>query len=146
DPLHQLFGGQPKTGLTHEQLQQLVLLTGQPKGGAVGGELKGSPVQGQVPHRQPVGGNIVPPTSQGPHPGGELPHGEGLGEIIVGTGIQTADTVWDLPPGGEQKDGGVYAVLPQGGEDLQPIYAGHHQVQHQTVIQAGQPVVQGVPP
>src|SRR6266545_3732435 len=65
----------------------------------------------------------------GPHPGDQLPRGERLGQVVIGTHGQ-ADQLVDLVAlGGEHDDVGV-AEGPDPPADLDPVDAGQHQVQH----------------
>ncbi len=66
-------------------------------------------------------------------PGQQLPHGEGLGDIVVRAQLQAQDLVGLLLPGGEHQNGGGAALLPDGSADVKAIALGQHQVQQNQI-------------
>src|SRR3546814_9211898 len=57
---------------------------------------------------------------------------EGLGQVVVGAGLEAGDAVLGLAHGGQQQD--RHGAFPaQGFRELQAGLAGHHDVEHQQV-------------
>ena len=75
------------------------------------------------------------PAEPRPHPRHQLLHAEGLGHVIVRPGVQAANTLFLLHPGGEHDHRHVRrALLPsQAPADLYPVGPGHHAVEQDEV-------------
>ena len=77
------------------------------------------------------GGPIFDPAQQSFDPGDKLHHAEGLGDVVVGTGLQTDDLVIFTALGGEHDHrraaGG--GTLPQLAQHLQAVLFGQHDIQ-----------------
>ena len=71
----------------------------------------------------------------GPDSGHQLLGAERLGQVIVGTGIQTGDAV-RLGRAGRQHDHGDLALPPHQPQQLETVQARHHHVQEQQVVPA----------
>ena len=74
---------------------------------------------------------------QGPDPGQQLVEGEGLGQVVVGAGVEAGDPVGHLVAGGEHEHRRAVAPLPQQAADGQPVDPRHHHVEHDQVRLAG---------
>ena len=71
-----------------------------------------------------------------PDAGHQLPGGEGLDHIVVGTALEARQLVVLLAAGGQDDDGGVDATgahLPQAGH---AVHEGHHQIEDDQIITA----------
>ena len=88
---------------------------------------------GAVRRRGSRGGRHGGAADVGLHPGDDLPHGEGLGDIVVRPGLEPADLVVLLLPGGEQQDGHIVPVLAQGLAHVEADHFGQHDVQQDQV-------------
>jgi hypothetical protein len=83
---------------------------------------------------------------RGADAGDELRHLEGLGDVVVGAGLEPDDDVDRVGPGGEHHD-----RHRRGGADrpahLEPVEAGQHHVEHDRVrplgAEAGEALVAG---
>jgi hypothetical protein len=58
---------------------------------------------------------------------------EGLGQVVVGTGVEAGHPVGGLHPGGEHEDRCPVAVGTQDTTDAEPVDAGHHHVDDERV-------------
>ena len=80
-----------------------------------------------------IGGLRAPVAAQGGADSGrQLVHAERLGQVIVRAFIERLHLLPLLGAGGQDEDGHV-APGPQAAADLQPVHAGHHQVQDDQV-------------
>ena len=61
--------------------------------------------------------------------GEQLREGEGLGEVVVGAGVQAGHLVVDLVAGGEQQDRGGRPRGAHAAQHLEAVHAGQHDVQ-----------------
>jgi hypothetical protein len=73
------------------------------------------------------------PTGQGPYAGQKFGEGEGLGEVVVGAGVEPLHAVLDLGAGGQHEYGHAYIGRPQPLDDLDPVEVREHPVDHQQV-------------
>ena len=75
------------------------------------------------------------PPEDGPHPRRELPGGEGLGQIVVGSHLQPQDAVRLGGPGGEHDHRDARPGLRpfEEPEDLEAVGPGKHQVEDHEV-------------
>ena len=64
-----------------------------------------------------------PMAQPGLHPGQELRHGEGLGEVVVRAQLQAHHAVHHLAAGREHEDGGRDAALPQVAAHVEAVAA-----------------------
>ena len=86
-------------------------------------------------------GVIADPPQGDPKPGQQLLHGEGLGEIVIGAGVQGGDLVAVLAAGGDDNDG----QIAPGADFLNEgdaVHIGQAQVQQDHVGAVGQGVHQ----
>ena len=74
------------------------------------------------------------PAQHGTDPGKEFAHGKRFCQVVVRTGIESADPVIHLCLCRQEDDRGLVAALPQFLEGCQPILAGHHDIEDHTVI------------
>ena len=74
-------------------------------------------------------------TSQdGAKAGAEFTGGERLGQVIVGTEIESGDAVFERIAGGKDEDGQTSATEAEAAKNFQPIEAGKHEVEHEGVV------------
>ena len=67
---------------------------------------------------------------------------EGFGQVVVGAHFQTDDAVDLVALGGEHDDGDLVLLATQPPADRQAILAGHHQVEHDQIVEfAGERLV-----
>ena len=66
-------------------------------------------------------------------PGHQLPHGEGLGDVVVRPDLQALDLVRLLLPGGEDDDGHAAALLPENAAHIKADHLRQHHVQQHDV-------------
>jgi hypothetical protein len=62
----------------------------------------------------------------------ELARLEGLGQIVVGAGLEAGDAVLRLAHGGEQQDGHA-VLLAERARQFEAAFAGHHDVEHEEI-------------
>lgn len=137
DFFQEAFRGDQAPGIGHEQLHHLKLLVGQPEGAGGGGEDKGCPVQGDVSQlEQGVRLNRLG-SGHGPDTGQQLPGVEGLGEIIVGPGIQPQHLVVNFGFGGEKQHGNPASPAAQLTEHRDTVFYGHHDIQNHPIVVVG---------
>ena len=118
--------------------QQLIFPRGQFQRLAVPEDLMAVRVDGEVPcHRHGCGrsgGGVHSRAADvGSHPGDQLPHGEGLGNVIIGADLKTGHLVGLLLPCGEDDDGHVVALLPEGAAHVEADHLRQHHVQQDQV-------------
>ena len=92
--------------------------------------------------RVPVGGGRAagPTAAQDrAHPGGQLGRGEGLHHVVVGAELEAEHPVGLAAPGGDQDDGHV-ARAADGGQDVEAVLGGEHDVEDD---QVGRPCLTG---
>ncbi len=121
-----------------EHLQQGELRTGQLDLPAAPGHLTGRQVHPQIGEAQRLAllgrsagrRRVRAAAQQRTDPGEQFVQLEGLDEVVVGTGIQTRDTVADRVTGGEHQDRHPHPARPQPAGGGQPVHTGHQDVQH----------------
>ena len=69
----------------------------------------------------------------GAHAGQQLGQAEGLGDVVVGTRIQTDDEIGVLAAGGEHEDGGGQTLSAHLTGDIEPVDIGQAEIQHDDV-------------
>ena len=142
DLAHQLVAGDDPAGVAHQHPQQVELL---------GGELQllvahPGPVRLDVdPHA--VGGGLLgrlggAAPQQGPDPGEQFGEPEGLGDVVVGAGVEADDGVHLVGAGGQHEDRHAVALGAQPAADLEAVHAGQAEVEHDQVDAALQPGVE----
>lgn len=92
-------------------------------------------------HRRLIG---LAAAQHGPHTAQQLVGVEGLGQIVVGPGVEAGDAVVLLALGRQHHDGGLAALGTQPLQHLYAVHLGHHHVQYHAVIPAGGGVFIGV--
>ena len=75
---------------------------------------------------------------QGPDPGEQFGEPEGLGDVVVGAGVQADDGVHLVGAGGQHQDREGVALGAQPAGHLQAVHAGQPQVEHDQVDGAQQ--------
>ena len=131
-------------GILHEQGHHLVGLPDQAHGAVSAAQLVGAFVERQVLKADDVRHVGVPPAEHGAYPRQQLLRVEGLGEVVVRTGVQAGHPVLDGVPGSQKQARGFQALCPQVPQHLYTVHPGHHPVQNDTVIGFGLRVAQRV--
>ena len=149
DPGQQQLAGHGLAGVAEEELQKLALPLGEGAGGAGAPEGAELGVQLQVPHRKAPGAlPLDGAAGEGADACQQLLGGEGLGQVVVGPGVQAVHAVGYAVQGGDHQDGGGEPLFPQPGHHADPIQPGQHPVQQNEVIGVlegeVEPVVPGV--
>ena len=113
---------------------QLILPLGQVQGLAVLADCHSLGIYGDTTQLQPFSrwGGLDSHTDAadiGLDPGQQLPHGEGLGDVVVGAQLQAKHLIRLLLPGGEHDDRGGPALSLQAAAHLEPVHLRQHQVQ-----------------
>ena len=72
-------------------------------------------------------------TQKRANPGQQLRQTEGLGDIVVGAGVESDHQVDLVCPGGEDQDRNLAAVCPDASADLEPINVRKAEVKHNHV-------------
>ena len=124
-----------------QKRQQLILPLGQVNGLPRPEHLVAVRVDGQVPchghgavrRRGSGGGRHGRAADVRLHPGNDLPHGKGLGDIVVRPDFQTPDLVVLLLPGGEEEDGHAVPLPAQGLAHVEADHLRQHDVQQNQV-------------
>ena len=87
------------------------------------------------PH--PVGGRLGAvggaAAQQGPDPGQQFGQPEGLGDVVVGAGVQADHGVHLVGAGGQHQDREAVALGAQPAAHLQAVHAGQTEVEHHQV-------------
>ena len=82
------------------------------------------------------------PPQQRPHPRHQLPHTEGLGQVVVGATVEPEHFVHFVAPGGKHQDGrvGITRITANRAAQRHAVQAGQHQVEHDQLegLAAGQ--------
>lgn len=73
------------------------------------------------------------PSKEGADPGEKLVEAEGFDQVVIGTGVETFDAVFDATLGGEHEDGEGDVEAAEFGADGIAIEAGHHDVEEEEV-------------
>ena len=68
-----------------------------------------------------------------PHPGEQLGEAEGLGDVVVGAGVEADHDVGLFAAGGEHDDRQALVACPQGPADGQPVEVGQGEVEEHEV-------------
>jgi hypothetical protein len=89
--------------MAKEELEQLVFAGSQVNWPLAAGHRATLRIQGDVADAEDLVARD-PPSKLGPHSGKELGEVERLGDIVVGTEFQPADSVGDIAAGGEHDD------------------------------------------
>lgn len=65
----------------------------------------------------------------GSEPGVKFGEGEGLDEVVIGSGVESGDSIFDGVAGGEHEDGGCIAHVAEGLADLDPVFDWDHEIE-----------------
>ena len=91
-----------------------------------------------------VGPSSVRRRKQRPNPGDELLESEGLGQVVIRSGIQAEDLVLDRRPNREKQNRRLDFFLAELSEDLQPVLSGEADVQDDQIVHPVQGHGQGL--
>ena len=120
-------------GVAHQQLEQLELGLGELDLVVAPPHPTRSRIDPEVAHPQDVvglgAGAEVGSPEQGPQARQQLVEIEGLGQVVVGPGVEPGDPVGGLGAGGEHQDRRAVVLEPQDATHRQPIDGRHHHVE-----------------
>ena len=133
-------------GILHQHLQNLKFLAAEGLDLLAIAKLIGGAVQGNLPHRKQIRQVGILPAQHGPYPGQQFHGGKRLGQIVVGPRVQALHPLGNLGAGGEEQRRRGDSPCAQRLQNLQPVQAGHHDIQYNTVVFPGEAIVQGVVP
>ena len=123
-----------------QTVQQLKFQVGEPHRGVKPDRLKPFRHQGEAAVAEDFavlagGRGVLAASQQGLDPHHQLLQVEGLGQVVVGAGVEAAHLVFDAAQGGEHQDrdlGGAL-IAAQALAKGEPIHPGQHQVQQDQV-------------
>jgi len=99
---------------------------------------------GEFADRQLVVVAVAGPTAEGAHARQQLLEGEGLGQVVVGAGVQTAHAIRYGVARREHQYWRAQPLSPQLAGNLDAVHLGQHHVEHHQVMRAafgaGQPL------
>jgi hypothetical protein len=104
----------------------------------------GSDVEGKVADAEEDGAGFAASAGEGLEAGDDFAHGEGFGDVIVGTCVEAFDALIDFAAGGEEEDGGTVAALAEGSDGGEAVDAWEHDVHDDGVEGAGADEFDGV--
>ena len=121
--------------------QQLIFAGGEVHGLAVPEHLTAVGVDGQISHDRHgrggcggrCGGVHAGTADVGLHPRDQLPHGEGLGDVIVCADLQPQHLVRFLLAGGQDDHGDVVSLFPEGAAHVKADHLRQHHIQQDDV-------------
>ena len=116
-------------GPAHELLEDGELLGRQGDRRVAPAHVPGGRVEEEVADGQHGGPGAERAPGQRPQPGEEFSELEGLGEVVVGPGVEAKDPVVDPVAGRQQQHRGPPALGPQGAADLEAVGLGDHGVE-----------------
>ena len=128
--------GEDPAGMLHQEFQQPVLGRAEMQRAAVAGDAVRVLVHRQVVEGQhAAAGDAAGPPQQRADAGQQPVHGEGLGDVVVGAGVEGADAVLLLGPGGHHDDRQVAGRRPAAelAADLEARKLRQHPVQQHQV-------------
>ena len=120
--------------VARQGLEELVLLGGEPHLRSIPLDLVGPGVEREGADPQHRGPRLRPDPQQRPDPGRELPERDGLGDVVVGTDIETRHHVVGRVQRGEHEDGDLASLRAQVSADLQPRPLREHEVQEDQLV------------
>lgn len=109
--------------------------------GALGGALGN--VEGEIGQAEKDRTGLAAATGDGADAGDDLGHGKRFGEVVIGSGIESADALVDIAPGGEQEDGGGVAHVAELADGGESVAAGEHDVHDDGVVGLGADALNG---
>jgi hypothetical protein len=122
----------------HQELEQGVFLGGEADGPAGARHRVAAGIQGEIGHLHHLGAQTLGPPQQGAQAGQQLFEVEGLGEVIVGAGIEPGHAVVHRGAGGEHEDGRAETGGAQFAADgVAVLHRQHHVQNHQVVLVHG---------
>ena len=137
DLVQQLAAAVYALGVAHEVAEQFELHGPQLEHLALVADLVGGTIHPQLPHLQHLPqAERVAPAQHGADARQQLLHRKGLGNVVIGPGIQTGDFVRLIAAGREHQDGhllGARLAAPMPGQLQATFAARQHPVQHDQV-------------
>ena len=100
----------------------------------------------EVGEAEHLAGILGPAAQEGPQPGQQLGQGEGLDQVVVGSGVEALDPVVDGVAGGEHEHRGVVVGRPQAPAHVEPVDGGQADVEDHRVGRADGDLLQGLGP
>src|SRR5581483_9859779 len=134
DVLEDASPGEHLARVAHELLEEGELLGGEEDLLPVPGDQALHRVEGEVAHLEDHRALARVPAGDGPEAGEELGEGEGLGEVVVGAGVEAGHPIVDGIPGRQHHHGRPPALLAQAPAHLEPVGTGDHGVEHDGVV------------
>jgi hypothetical protein len=125
DGAQELLTVEQSLGLAHERLQQLELREGQRDGATVDRDLAAAPVEHdrtRAEHLHAEGARTGPPQHRA-DAAAKLGDAEGLGDVVVGAGLQSQHRIGLAVAGGEHDDGHEVATPAQRAAHLEAVWA-----------------------
>ena len=98
----------------------------------------GGGVEGEIGAAEDGGAGDIAAAGDGADAGEEDVEGEGLGEVVVGAGVEAGDDVEVGVAGGEHQDGRAVARLAEAFGDGEAVEAGEHDVEDDDVEGVGE--------
>ena len=112
-------------------------------------DLTGDRVEGEVLERHHFGIGVQigrGATQKCTQPGKQLFQSEGLGQVVVRSGIEAGDSLADRIAGGEHEDGQVVAGTTKTTAHFESVESRHHDVEHDGVWPVGEDLLECVEP
>src|SRR5258708_3472336 len=124
--------------MAHEVLEECELLGCQVDATLATLHLAGLEVEAELADDQAVAdtGRRLSPR-QGADPGQQLGEGEGLGQVVVGAGVQPRDPVLDRGPGGQHQDRRLDSLGANLAANLESVHPRQHHVPDDQVVVPG---------
>ena len=121
--IHKLFH---KAGFTDRQTD-----------GIAAGEFGFGSIQRQILQCDDIGTVLSVASGHGADSGEQLAHGKGLGQVIIGAGIQTGDAVVDFGLGRKKKNRSGISALTDLCNGSQTVHNRHHDIQKDGIVGIG---------
>lgn len=133
DAVEDAGAGEDGAGVLEEEAEEGKFFGGQGEGltGAEG--LLGGQVGTDVESFEEQARLLIGAAEEGADTGEEFFEGEGFTEIIVGTGVESPDALWEGIASSEEEDGCGAVVTTEAGEDLESVFAGEPPVEEDEI-------------
>ena len=121
-------------GVQHQKLQEGIFFAGEDAGSSASLDLLGHLIEFKVGDFQNRGLVGALTSEQGPDTGQKFVKGEGFGEVIIGSGIETRDFITDGVAGGEHQNRSADLFFAQLAADVEAVLSGEHEIQNDEVV------------